>query len=70
MLEFSLTEEQKQLKQTARDFARNEILPVAGHYDEEESFPTEVMRKAWEVGLLNFEVPVEHGGLGLSLIHI
>lgn len=68
MLEFSLTEEQKQLKQTARDFARNEILPVAGHYDEEESFPTEVMRKAWEVGLLNFEVPVEHGGLGLGVL--
>ena len=68
MLGFSLTEEQKQLKQTAREFARKEIVPVAGRYDEAEEFPADVMRKAWEIGLLNYEVPTEYGGLGLGVL--
>ncbi|TFH25423.1 MAG: acyl-CoA dehydrogenase [Myxococcales bacterium] len=68
MLGFSLTEEQKQLKNTAREFARNEIIPVAAKFDEAEEFPAELMRKAWEVGLLNFEVPAEYGGLGLGVL--
>ena len=68
MLGFSLTEEQKQLKNTAREFARNEIIPVAAEFDEAEEFPAELMRKAWEIGLLNFEVPAEYGGLGLGVL--
>jgi len=68
MLGFTLTPEQEQLKKTARDFARNEIIPVAAHYDEAEEFPAEVMRRAWELGLINFEVPPEHGGLGLGVL--
>ncbi|RMD85964.1 MAG: acyl-CoA dehydrogenase [Candidatus Dadabacteria bacterium] len=68
MLGFTLTEEQQQLKKTARDFTRNEIMPVAAKYDETEEFPYEVMRKAWEVGLMNFEVPQEYGGLGLGVL--
>ena len=68
MLEFTLTSEQEQLKQTAREFARKEIIPVAGKYDELEQVPFELMRKAWELGLMNFEVPQEYGGLGLSVL--
>ena len=68
MLEFTLTPEQEQLKQTARDFARKEIIPIAGKYDELEQVPFELMRKAWELGLMNFEVPQEYGGLGLSVL--
>ncbi len=68
MLGFTLTEEQEQLKKTARDFTRNEIMPVAAKYDETEEFPAEIMRKAWEVGLMNFEVPQEYGGLGLGVL--
>ncbi|RMF19971.1 MAG: acyl-CoA dehydrogenase [Deltaproteobacteria bacterium] len=68
MLGFTLTEEQEQLKKTARDFTRNEIIPVAAKYDETEEFPAEIMRKAWEVGLMNFEVPQEYGGLGLGVL--
>ena len=68
MLGFTLTPEQEQLKKTARDFARNEILPVAPKYDEAEEFPHDVMRKAWEIGLLNFELPTEYGGLGLGIL--
>ncbi len=68
MLSFEISEEQKQLKQTAHDFAVNEIIPVAAKYDEEEKFPWEVMKKAWEVGLLNLEAPPECGGLGLGVL--
>ncbi|HYB98368.1 MAG TPA: acyl-CoA dehydrogenase family protein [Candidatus Limnocylindrales bacterium] len=68
MLSFDLTTEQEQLKQTAREFAEQEIIPVAGKYDEAEEFPHDVMRKAWEVGLLNLEVPPEHGGIGLGVL--
>ena len=54
--------------QTARDFARKEIIPVAGHLDEEGEFPHRSLKQAWETGLMNFEVPEEYGGLGLSCL--
>jgi acyl-CoA dehydrogenase len=67
-LDFALTEEQKALITTARDFARNEIMPVAGRYDESGDFPREVFKKAWETGLMNAEVPEAYGGIGLSCV--
>jgi acyl-CoA dehydrogenase len=66
MLSFELTPEQEQLKTTARRFAEEEIVPVAARHDEEESFPHEVCRKAWELGLMNVVIPREYGGLGLG----
>ncbi len=68
MFGFTLSPEQEQLRKTARDFTRNEIIPLASHYDEAEEFPSQIMRKAWEVGLMNFEVPEEYGGLGLNIL--
>lgn len=68
MLSFELTDEQKQLKQTARDFAVKEIVPVAGNYDEAEEFPRPLLEKAFDVGLMNTEIPAEHGGLGLGVL--
>jgi hypothetical protein len=68
MLGFELTPEQMQLKETARRFSLEEIIPVAGRYDEEQRFPEEIARKAWELGLMNFEVPSEYGGLGLGIL--
>ena len=68
MLSFDFTPEQKELKKTARDFAEKEIIPVAAKYDDAEEFPYDVMKKAWEVGLLNLEVEPEHGGLGLGIL--
>jgi acyl-CoA dehydrogenase len=67
-LDFALTEEQTALVATARDFARNEIVPVAGRYDESGEFPREIFKKAWETGLMNAEVPEEYGGTGLSCV--
>lgn len=66
--DLSYTEEQQGLVQTAREFAKKEIIPVAGHYDESGEFPHEVMERAWKTGLLNVEVPEEYGGLGGSCL--
>jgi acyl-CoA dehydrogenase len=68
MASFDYTDEQLALVQTARDFARKEIIPVAGALDEEAIFPREICEKAWETGLLNCEVPEAYGGLGLSCL--
>jgi acyl-CoA dehydrogenase len=68
MFDLSLTEEQEALITTARDFAKKEIMPVAGQLDEEGKFPHEILKKAFETGLLNFEIPEAYGGLGLSCL--
>src|SRR3954470_11638316 len=68
MFDLTLTDEQNDLVATAREFAKKEIVPVAGHLDEEGTFPTEICRKAFELGLMNLEVPEEYGGLGLSCL--
>ncbi len=66
MVDFRLTEEQQQLQQLARDFAKNEIRPVAKHHDETGEFPAETLKKAWRLGLMNTHVPEAVGGLGLG----
>jgi acyl-CoA dehydrogenase len=63
---FALTDEQKALRELAREFARNEIRPKAAAYDEASTHPVDVIAKAHEVGLMNLHVPEELGGLGLS----
>jgi acyl-CoA dehydrogenase len=67
-LDLSFTEEQQALVQTARDFTRKEIIPKAGHWDETGEFPKDLMKKAWETGLMNVEIPEEYGGLGGSCL--
>ncbi len=64
---FRLTEEQKMIQQLARDFSRNEIAPVAEHYDKTHEYAWPVIRKAQELGLTTIPIPEEYGGLGLSL---
>jgi len=66
MINFSLSEEQKALQDLARDFARKEILPKAAHHDETGEYPHEILKKAWEVGLMNVHIPEKFGGLELS----
>jgi acyl-CoA dehydrogenase len=68
MPNFDFSEEQQQLIDTAREFARKEIIPVAGHLDETETFPKDICRKGWETGLMNCEIPEAYGGLGLSCL--
>jgi len=66
--DLSFTEEQLALAQTAREFTRKEIIPVAAHFDESGEFPHEVMQRAWKTGLMNIEIGDEYGGLGGSCL--
>ena len=67
-MDLSFTEEQDALVSTAREFARKEIIPKAAHHDETGEFPREILKKAWETGLMNVEIPEAYGGLGGSCV--
>jgi acyl-CoA dehydrogenase len=67
-MDFRLTEEQQALVQTAREFARKEIIPRAAHFDETGEFPREILKRAWDTGLMNVEIPEAYGGLGGSCL--
>ena len=62
---FALTDEQKELRALAREFAEKEIRPRAAEYDEQQTHPADVIVKAHELGLMNLHVPQEYGGPGL-----
>jgi acyl-CoA dehydrogenase len=66
-INLNLTEEQQMIQQLARDFARNEIAPVAEHYDRTHEYPWPVIKQAQSLGLTSLSVPEEYGGLELSL---
>ena len=66
MVNFDLTDEQKMLQETAHAFAENEIRTVSVEHDRDGSFPTEVINKAWEIGLMNTSIPEAYGGPGLD----
>lgn len=66
MFDPTLTESQEALIETARRFAAEKIVPVAGKYDESGEFPTDIFHEAWELGLMNVEVPEAYGGLELT----
>ncbi|HJP95699.1 MAG TPA: acyl-CoA dehydrogenase family protein [Pyrinomonadaceae bacterium] len=67
MPDFNLTDEQSAVQRLAHEFARNEIMPVAEHHDRTAKFPWQVVKKAYEVGLMNPNIPTEYGGPGLTL---
>lgn len=64
---FELSPEQKEIQQLARKFAREEIIPKAAHHDKTGEYPVEIIKKAWELGLLNASIPQKYGGTGLPL---
>ena len=66
MWDLRLNEEQEQLVDTVRRFVKEEIIPVAGEYDKTGDFPHPVLKKAWNLGFMNAEIPYEYGGIGLG----
>jgi acyl-CoA dehydrogenase len=62
---FALTDEQRSLRELAREFATKEIRPKAAAYDEQQTHPADVIAKAHGLGLMNLHVPEQLGGLGL-----
>jgi alkylation response protein AidB-like acyl-CoA dehydrogenase len=67
-VDFSLTEEQRAIQETAREFARREVDPIVDEIDESQKFPREVIRKAGELGFLGIIFPEEYGGAGLGYL--
>jgi acyl-CoA dehydrogenase len=68
MVDFTLTDEQKSLREMAHDFAVKEIRPVAWDYDRDGTWPQDIIEKAWEVGLMNSHVPEQYGGPGAGFL--
>ncbi len=67
-MDFALTEDQQMIQDAAREFARNEIAPVAAEFDRSGEFPSETIAKAGELGFMGVEVPEEFGGAGLDSV--
>jgi acyl-CoA dehydrogenase len=68
VVDFTLTDEQKSLRELAHDFAEKEIRPVAWEYDKDGHWPQEIIEKAWELGLMNNHIPEEYGGPGIGYL--
>ncbi|XP_014370091.2 probable medium-chain specific acyl-CoA dehydrogenase, mitochondrial isoform X2 [Papilio machaon] len=64
---FELNDEQKALQELARKFTREEIIPVAAQYDKSGEYPWPIVKKAWEIGLMNGHIPEHCGGLDLGV---
>ena len=67
MIDFSLTKEQKELQEKVRDFAQRVMIPNARKYDESAEFPWEVVKQAYDEGLMNGPVAKEFGGHGHNI---
>jgi acyl-CoA dehydrogenase len=68
VVDFTLTDEQKALRDMAHDFAEKEIRPVAWEFDKDGTWPQQILEKAWELGLMNSHIPEEYGGPGVSAL--
>lgn len=66
--DFSLTEEQKLLRNSVREFAQGEISPLIEELDEEEKFSVELTKKMGELGLFGIFVPEQYGGSGMDYL--
>jgi alkylation response protein AidB-like acyl-CoA dehydrogenase len=67
-VDFELTNEQRLLRDTVRDFARQEVAPVAEELDRTKSFPYELVAKMGELGLMGIPFPEEYGGGGADTL--
>ena len=67
-MNFDLTDEQRAIQRLARDFAQNEVAPVAEELDREKRFPYEIVAKLGELGLMGVPYPEEYGGGGADTL--
>ena len=66
MVDFTLTDEQLAMRQMAHEFAEKEIRAVAWDYDRDATWPGDIIKKAWDLGLMNSHLPEEYGGPGIG----
>jgi alkylation response protein AidB-like acyl-CoA dehydrogenase len=67
-VDFKLSEEQEILRETIRDFAKNEIAPRAAEADAEAKFPRDILMKLGELGFLGMMIPATYGGSELDCV--
>ena len=67
-MDFTLSKEQLMAQQLFRDFAQNEVKPIAAEVDEEEKFPEENVKKMAELGFFGIPVPKKYGGQGSDVL--
>ncbi len=67
-MDFNLSKQQLLLQQMLRDFAENEVKPIAGDVDEEERFPKETVEKMAKLGMMGVYIPKEYGGQGADYL--
>src|SRR5579871_6529133 len=68
MINFDLNDEQQAIRQTCREFAEQEIRPIAQKLDEEGLFPLRLVKQMGELGLLGLPFPEEYGGAGADFL--
>jgi short/branched chain acyl-CoA dehydrogenase len=67
-MDFDLTDEQRLLRDTVRDFARSEVAPVAEELDRTKAFPYDLVAKMGDLGLMGIPFPAEYGGGGADTL--
>ncbi len=69
-MDFELTEDQKLLKEMVRDFAQNEIRPMIKALEDKHSFPSEILSKLADLGILGMTVPAQYGGIKTDMLSL
>src|SRR5947207_11492245 len=67
-MDFELSTEQRLLRDTVREFARQEVAPVAEELDREKRFPYEIVEKMGKLGMMGIPFPTEYGGGGADTL--
>jgi alkylation response protein AidB-like acyl-CoA dehydrogenase len=67
-ISFTLTAEQRELRDLAHEFAANGLRPIASDWDERDEFPPDLLGKAARLGLTSYSIPREHGGADVDAV--
>ncbi|KAL3275512.1 hypothetical protein HHI36_020271 [Cryptolaemus montrouzieri] len=67
-INFAFSDTDKEIQDVARKFSREEIIPVAAHYDKTGEYPYDLLKKAWSLGIINGTIPEHCGGLNNSSV--
>src|SRR5579859_6180678 len=67
-MDFELSDEQRMIRDTARDFAAREVAPKAAELDKSGRWPAELVKKMGELGLMGVAIPEEYGGAGMDAV--
>src|SRR5690606_33447095 len=68
LLDDHLTDEEKAIRDTIRDFVNEEVLPIIEEYNQEMKFPSQLVPKMAELGVFGPTLPEEYGGMGVNNI--